>query len=123
MEDQKLTIDEFTKEFPYGSLSEKEGEYIERIERFLTKFSESQHSLIFDLLDLQWVSFVQQLWFIWDKTGSLDVGKNHFAMARLQINGKLRSDHGLPDRNMRRQLLRLENDVLTVLENAEPHPV
>ena len=66
MEDQKVTIDEFTKEFPYGSLSEKEGESVERIERFLTKFSESQHSLIFDLLDFQWVSFVQQLWFIWD---------------------------------------------------------
>ena len=120
MEDKKVTIDEFTEEFSYGFLGEREGEYFERVANFLNKYSEPQHALIMDLLDLQWVAFVQQLWFIGDETGSPDAGKNHFAMARLQINANIRTERGLPDRNMRREMMRIEYcDVLRMLENAE----
>ena len=121
MEDKKVTIDEFTKEFSYGFLGvrEREGEYVERVANFLNKYSEPQHALIMDLLDLQWVAYVQQLWFIGDETGSPDVGKNHFAVARLQINANIRAERGLPDRNMRREMMRIEYcDVLRMLENA-----
>ena len=119
MEDKKVTIDEFTKEFSYGFLGEREGEYVERIANFLNKYSEPQHALIMDLLDLQWVAFVQQLWFIGDETGSPDAGKNHFAVARLQINANIRAERGLPDRNMLREMMRIEScDVLRMLENA-----
>ena len=122
MEDKKVTIDEFTKEFSYGFLGvrEREGEYVERVANFLNKYSEPQHALIMDLLDLQWVAYVQQLWFIGDETGSPDVGKNHFALARLQINANIRAERGLPDRNMRNEMMRVEYcDVLRMLENAE----
>ena len=119
MEDKKVTIDEFTKEFSYGFLGEREGEYVERVANFLNKYSEPQHALIMDLLDLQWVAFVQQLWFIGEETGSPDAGKNHFAVARLQINANIRAERGLPDRNMRREMMRIEYcDVLRMLENA-----
>ena len=120
MEDNKVTIDEFTEEFSYGFLGEREGKYIERVANFLNKYSEPQHALIMDLLDLQWVSFVQQLWFIGDETGLPDAGKNHFAVARLQINANIRAERGLPDRNMLREMMRIEYcDVLRILENAE----
>ena len=120
MEDNKVTIDEFTEEFSYGFLGEKEVEYVERIENFLNKYSETQHALIMDLLDLQWVAFVQQLWFIGDETGVSEVGKNHFAVARLQINANIRIERGLPERNMLREMMRIEYcDVLRILENAE----
>ena len=119
MEDFKVTIDAFTEEFSYGFLAEREIEYDERVKNFLNKYPESQHALIMDLLDLQWVAFVQQLWFIGDETGSPDAGKNHFAVARLQINANIRSERGLPDRNMRREMMRIEYcDVLRMLENA-----
>ena len=73
-----------------------------------------------DLLDLQWVAFVQQLWFIGDETGVPEVGKNHFAVARLQINANIRIERGLPERNMLREMMRIEYcDVLRILENAE----
>ena len=78
MEDQKITIDDLTKEFSHGFLAEREGDYVERVENFLNKYPESQQALILDLLDLQWIAFVQQLWFIGDESGSLDVGKNPF---------------------------------------------
>ena len=42
-----ITVDDFTEEFLYGFL-EDEGEYIERIEKFLKKYPETQHSLIID---------------------------------------------------------------------------
>ena len=120
MEDKKVTIDEFTKEFSYGFLGESEGAYVKRVANFLNKYSEPQHALIMDLLDLQWVAYVQQLWFIGDETGSPDIGKNHFAVARLQINANIRAERVLPDRNMLREMMRIEScDVLRMLENAE----
>ena len=120
MDDNKVTIDEFTEESSYGFLGEREGEYIERVANFLNKYSEPQHALIMDLLDLQWVSIVQQFWFIGDETGFPDAGKNHFAVARLQINANIRAERGLPDRNMLRVMMRIEYcDVLRILENDE----
>ena len=72
------------------------------------------------MLDLQWVSFIQRLWFMGDETGSPDVDKNHFAVARLQINANIREERWLPDRIMLREMMRLEfYDVLRILENAE----
>ncbi len=120
MEEKKITIDEVTEEFSYGFLGEREGEYVERVKSFLNKYPKTQNALIMNLLDLQWVSFIQQLWFIGDETGSPDVGKNHFAVARLQINANIRGERRSPDRNMLREMMRLEFcDVLRILENAE----
>ena len=61
VEEKKITFNEFSKEFPHAFLGEREGEYVERVANFLNKYSEPQHALIMDLLDLQWVAFVQQL--------------------------------------------------------------
>ena len=118
-----ITIQNFTEEFPYGFVDEIERTYVERVEKFLKKFPETQHSLIFDLLDLQWVALVQQLLFIGDETGSSDQGRIHFVFSRLQINANLRAEHGLPSRNMRSALHRFKyQDVLQILENAEWEP-
>ena len=119
MEEKKITFTEFTKEFPYAFLLEREPQYVERVSNFLNQYPKDQHSLIMDLLDLQWVAFVQQLWSIGDETGSFDHGPNHAAVARLEINSDIRRNYGLPDRNMRSEMFRHENDVLTTLENAE----
>ena len=118
MEDKKVTIDEFTKEFSYGFLGEREGEYVERVANFLNKYSEPQHALIMDLLDLQWVAFVQQLWFIRDETGFVQE-RNHSAVARLQIDSNIRWERGLPPRNMAQEMHDIGYcDLLVILENA-----
>ena len=111
-----ITVDDFTEEFLYGFL-EDEGEYIERIEKFLKKYPETQHSLIIDLLDLQWVAFVQQLSCIGEKTGSFDESKIEKSLAKLQIHSNARTVHSLPHRNMRNAMLRL--NVLQILENSQ----
>ena len=119
MEEKKITFTEFSKEFSYGFLGEREGEYVKRVSNFLNQYPKDQHSLIMDLLDLQWVAFVQQLWSIGDETGSPDHGRTHFAVARLEINSDIRRNYELPHRNMRSEMFRHENDVLTTLENAD----
>ena len=115
-----VNIDSFTEEFPYGFLKEREADYIERVQKYCDHVSSDQRDLVLDLLDLQWVSFIQQIWLITDKTGAEEAGKIHFALARLQINSNIRNDLGLPPRNMRDALVRgSSKDVLHLLETAD----
>ena len=93
-------------------------EYDERVKNFLNKYPKSQHALIMDLLDLQWVAFVQQLWFIRDETGFVQE-RNHSAVARLQIDSNIRWERGLPPRNMAQEMHDIGYcDLLVILENA-----
>lgn len=115
----EFDLDDFASAFPYGFLGEREGEYVNRVEAYLSKLPAEKQSLVIDLLDLQWLSYVQQLWLISDETGNEDPGRVHFVLARMQINSNIRRDHGLPHRNIRDALYRFSfKDVLYILENA-----
>jgi len=115
-----INIDDFTQQFPYGFLGEREAEYVNNVQKYVDQFEQDQRDLVIDLLDLQWVSYIQQIWLITDRTGSEEAGKIHFALARLQINSNIRNDLGLPPRNMRDALVRgSSKDVLRLLETAD----
>jgi hypothetical protein len=117
----KITVKEALSEFPYGFLAETEGDYVERATKFLKLLPAERRALLLDLIDLQWVALIQQLWFIADETGTdEDFGKMHFVLARMQINSRLRRQHGLGERNMRNALMRFANcDLLVLLETAD----
>jgi hypothetical protein len=118
---KEISINDFTEIFPYGFLGESEGEYVNRVENILGQLPPEQHSLLLDLLDLQWVSYIQQLWFISDEIGKDgDTGKIHFVLARMQINSNIRREQGLRERNMRDALMRFSYcDLLVLLETAD----
>ena len=118
-----VTIEGFGREFKYGFLGEREGDYIRRVQSYIEYLPEDQKSLVLDLLNLQWVSFIQQLWFVGDVTGKPDHGKIHFTLARMEINSEIRRENNLPERNMRNALYRLSyKDVLHILESAPDIP-
>ncbi len=78
-----INIDDFTQQFPYGFLGEREAEYVNNVQKYVDQFEQDQRDLVIDLLDLQWVSYIQQIWLITDRTGTEEAGKIHFALARL----------------------------------------
>lgn len=103
----------FWRCFPFGDLSLREKDYADSVETVLESISTLERAVLLDLLDLQWVAYVEQLSILASYSLSGDAsGKAEFAFARLQINENLRSRFRIPPRRLRGALLNIPSGTL-----------
>ena len=114
-EKKEVNIEDFPREFQYGWVGLSEREYMDHVEEFLDEVPQKQRSLVVDLLDLQWVAYIQQLEFFRSETGNIDAGLFEVACVRLMLNEEIRRETNLPDRDISRDLHRAYEEALSRL--------
>lgn len=98
---------DFQAVFPFGFLGIREKEYLELVKIAAVSLqSRDERSLLFDMLDMQWVTYLEQLWVANELGGNQErfAGECHFADARLVINDKVRVELELGERKIRQAL-------------------
>lgn len=111
----------FWESFPYGDLVSSQGQYQNSVEVVLERLPPDQQTILLDLLDLQWVVFVEQLAILSTHQLVAELeGKLDTADARLQINSNLRGQFRLPGRNLRNALMAMPPGSLIEKIEAKP---
>jgi hypothetical protein len=113
LEHQGLRWERFQALFPFGFLGIREGEYVQLVEAALRSISDAaEQSHFMDLLDMQWCTYLEQLWAMSSHSDEEDayVGEMHFADARLQIGSNIRRDFDLPQKDLRKLMLSVGGD-------------
>ncbi|MEE1877940.1 hypothetical protein [Altererythrobacter litoralis] len=99
---------QFKDVFPFGFLGIREGQYYELVKAAaLSLPTDKERSLLIDMLDMQWATYLEQLWVANDFGGDKHrfAGQCHFADARIQIDNKIRDELDLEPRSVRSALL------------------
>lgn len=113
---------DFSRIFPYGDIALLEGEYQALVENTLNSIcGEEGRNLLIDLLDTQWIAFVEQQFLLAEICGKEGEPLYHnapLAMARIEINDNIRRANGLKKRNVRRLVFEVLNDK-TILDGLE----
>lgn len=93
--------------FPYADLESSQGEYKKAVQTALKALSPKEQGVLLDLLDLQWVAYLEQL-AILSSRELLDglEGLQDTVATRLQIHSNFRDGVGAR-RDMRRALLKI----------------
>jgi len=100
-----LSFDLFISLFPYSDMSEREGVYSDRLELFLHDYDRKTQAAIIDMLDIQWISYLEQNEIIRKATGNDDgIGNLDRAMNWIQIHNNMRHKLRLPSRDIRHSL-------------------
>lgn len=112
LEKSGFVWDQFREFFPFGDIELREGNYQRLVEKCLTLIPEKvQQARLLDLLDAQGCVFLEQCWvqneFTSESTNPFQIHA-HFASAWLQINSNLRYRFGLPERDARGAMLKLQ---------------
>jgi hypothetical protein len=112
LEKSGFAWNQFREFFPFGDIDLREGNYQRLAEKCLTFITEKEQQARFiDLLDAQGFVFLEQCWvqneLSSDSTNPFQIHA-HFASAWLQINSNLRNQFGLPDRDSRGAMLKLQ---------------
>lgn len=113
LEHQGLRWERFQALFPFGFLRIREGEYVQLVEAALRSISDAaEQSHFMDLLDMQWCTYLEQLWAMSSYTDEEDayVGEMHFADARLQLGSNIRRDFNLPGKDLRKLMMSVGGD-------------
>lgn len=113
LEHQGLRWERFQALFPFGFLGIREGEYVQLVEAALRSISDAaEQSHFMDLLDMQWCTYLEQLWAMSSHSDEEDayVGEMHFADARLQIGSNIRRDFDLQQKDFRKLMLSVGRD-------------
>ena len=98
-----------------------QGQYQNSVEVVLERLPPDQQIILLDLLDLQWVVFVEQLAILSTHQLVAELeGKLDTADARLQINSNLRGQFRLPGRNLRNALMAMPPGSLIEKIEAKP---
>lgn len=85
----------FNEIFPFADLERSQGEYANAVETCLEQLTDSKNQeILLDLLDLQWMARLEQIWISNEKSGETDYSADTVA-ARLQINSNIRRDYSL----------------------------
>lgn len=99
----------FQEIFPFGFLGIREGEYAKLVEAAaLSLPSEKERVLLIDMLDMQWIAYLEQLWAANEFGDDPErfAGECHFADARLQIDDSVRINLEIQPRGTRTKLLK-----------------
>jgi hypothetical protein len=99
--------------FPFGFLGIREGEYVQLVEAALRSIRDTaEQSHFMDLLDMQWCTFLEQLWAMsrYSNEENAHVGEMHFVDVRLQIGSNIRRDFNLPQKDLRHAMLSVGGD-------------
>jgi hypothetical protein len=113
IEQQGFRWDRFQALFPFGYLGIREGEYVQLVEAALRSISDAaEQSHFMDLLDMQWCTYLEQLWAMSSHSDEENayVGEMHFADARLQIGSNIRRDFNLPQKDLRHVMMSIGGD-------------
>jgi hypothetical protein len=113
IEQQGFRWDRFQALFPFGYLGIREGEYVQLVEAALRSMSDTaEQSHFMDLLDMQWCTYLEQLWgqASFSNDENAYVGEMHFADARLQIGSNIRREYNLPKKDLRHVMLSVGGD-------------
>lgn len=105
--ESNFEFSDFWKKFPFGDLSCRQGDYQLSVLQALSSLPQAQQRMLLDFLDLQWISFLEQLSML-DSGGLITVaGEMDNAAARMQINENIRFQLRLPSRNLRAALFKI----------------
>ena len=129
IEHQGFQWDRFQAFFPFGYLGIREGQYSQLVEAALRSMSDGrERSLLMDLLDLQWCTYLEQLWAMASVSKEADayVGEMHFVDARLQLGSNIRREFNLPKKDLRHLMMSMGGDdtladLLTLGISASPN--
>lgn len=113
IEQQGFRWDRFQALFPFGYLGIREGEYAQLVEAALRSIDDvSEQSLFMDLLDLQWCTYLEQLWAMASFSNEEDayIGERYCVNARLQIDSNIRGDFDLPKKDLRHVMMSVGGD-------------
>jgi hypothetical protein len=111
--DKGFRWEDFREIFPFGFLGLREGEYERLVDAALESLPDDrERAVLLDLLDAQWCVYIEQLWIAHEFGGDPQrfVGKNHFALARLQMSSNIRGARGLPKKDGRRAMMEIGRD-------------
>jgi hypothetical protein len=106
----------FQQYFPFGDLSLREGEHERLVCAVLDVLStEYEKELFISLVDTQVCVYWEQIWIQDEMQERLGLklkfeGENHFALARLQINGNIRRRYGLKRKYVREAIMEIGGD-------------
>jgi hypothetical protein len=96
----------------------REGEYAKLVEAAaLSLPTKKERVMLVDMLDMQWITYLEQLWAASEFGDDPDqfVGECHFADARLQINDNVRIALEIQPRGTRTKLLTNQDENSTNL--------
>lgn len=113
LEHQGLRWERFQALFPFGFLGIREGEYVQLVEAALRSISDAaEQSHFMDLLDMQWCTYLEQLWAMSSFSNDEDrfVGESEGVNARLQIGSHIRRDFNLPQKDLRKLMMSVGGD-------------
>jgi len=103
----------FWQSFRFGDLSIREKDYADSVADALLSMPEHERVILLDLLDLQWIAYVEQLSILVDKGIKEEfAGRAEFAFARIQINENLRARFDINPRHLRSALLNIPSGTL-----------
>ncbi|MBR0801241.1 hypothetical protein JQ615_38405 [Bradyrhizobium jicamae] len=123
--DKGFRWEDFPEIFPFGFLGRSEGQYAKLVDAALESLpNDTERAVLLDLLDAQWCVYIEQLWITHEVGGNQQrlVGRNHLALARLQMSNNIRSAWGFPEKDGRSAMMEIgpSETLMDRIEGASP---